>query len=159
MGVPLYVICHFSLVVFNILPVFNFCQFDNCESWCVPPWDYPAWDPLCFLELVDCFLYYVWEVFSYYLLKYFLRSFLSLSSFWDPYNVNVGAFNVVPEVSCHCFSFFSLLILFCIWSCSSDFHHSVLQVIYTFFCLSYSLLFPSSVLFISVCSLVLVGLW
>ena len=79
MGVPLYVICHFSLVVFNILPVFNFCQFDNCESWCVPPWDYPAWDPLCFLELVDCFLYYVWEVFSYYLLKYFLRYFLSLS--------------------------------------------------------------------------------
>ena len=84
---------------------------------------------------------------------------LSLFSFWDPYNVNVGAFNVVPEVSCHCFSFFSLLVLFCIWSCSSDFHHSVLQVIYTFFCLSYSLLFPSSVLFISVCSLVLVGLW
>ena len=31
--------------------------------------------------------------------KYFLQSFLSLSSFWDPYNVTVGAFNVVPEVS------------------------------------------------------------
>ena len=33
------------------------------------------------------------------LFKYFLRSFLSLSSFWDPYNANVGEFNVVPEVS------------------------------------------------------------
>ena len=30
--------------------------------------------------------------------KYFLRSFVSLFSFWDPYNVNVRAFNV-PEVS------------------------------------------------------------
>jgi len=33
------------------------------------------------------------------LFKYFLRSFLSLFSFWDPYNANVGEFNVVPEVS------------------------------------------------------------
>ena len=33
------------------------------------------------------------------LLKYFLGSFLCLFSFWDPYNVNIGAFNVVPEVS------------------------------------------------------------
>ena len=26
-------------------------------------------------------------------------SFLSVFSLWDPYNVNVGVFNVVPEVS------------------------------------------------------------
>ena len=31
--------------------------------------------------------------------KYFLRPFLSLFSFWDPYDGNVGTFNVVPEVS------------------------------------------------------------
>jgi hypothetical protein len=36
--------------------------------------------------------------FSYYPFKYFLRSFLSLFSFWDPYNGNTGAFNVVREV-------------------------------------------------------------
>ena len=35
---------------------------------------------LCFLNLVDYFLSHVREVFSYYLLKYFLRSFFSLSS-------------------------------------------------------------------------------
>ena len=54
---------------------------------------------LCFLDLVNYFLSHVREVFSYYLFKYFLRSFLSLFSFWDPYNSNAGAFNVVPEVS------------------------------------------------------------
>ena len=38
-------------------------------------------------------------VFNYNFFKYFLESFLSLFSFWDPYYTNVGAFNVVPEVS------------------------------------------------------------
>ena len=32
--------------------------------------------PLCFLNLADYFLSHVWDVFSYYLFKYFLRSFL-----------------------------------------------------------------------------------
>ena len=100
MGVPSYVICHFSLVAFNVLSlVFNFRQCVYYVSWCVPPWVYPVWDSLCFLDLVDYFLSHVREVFSYYLFKYFLRYFLSLFSFWDPYNANVGAFNIVPEVS------------------------------------------------------------
>ena len=49
-------------------------------SQCVPSWVYPALDCLCFLDLVDYFLSHVREVFSYYLFKYFLRSFLSSSS-------------------------------------------------------------------------------
>ena len=63
---------------------------------------------------------------------------LSLFSFWDPYNMNVGAFNVVQEDSQAVFiSFdFSPYLLFC----GIDFHHSVLQDIYLFFCLSYSAL-------------------
>ena len=60
MGVSLYVICYFSLVALNILSVFNLCQFDYCVSWCVPPRVYPAWDSLCFLDLVDYFLSLVW---------------------------------------------------------------------------------------------------
>ena len=97
MGVPLYVICRcFQYFIF----VPNFCQFDYHVSRYGPPWIYLSWDSLCFLDLVDYFLSHVREVFSYYyLLKYFLRSFLSLFSFWDFYNANVGAFNVVPEVS------------------------------------------------------------
>ena len=42
-------------------------------------------------------LSHVGEVFDYNL-KYFLISFLFLF-FWDLYNSNVGAFNVIPEVS------------------------------------------------------------
>ena len=83
----------------SFLFVFNFCQFDYYVSHRVPPWVYPVWDSLHFLDLSDCFLSHVREVFSYYLFEYFLRPFLSLFSFWNPYNVNVGVFNVVPEVS------------------------------------------------------------
>ena len=112
----------------------NFFQFDYYVSWCVPPWVYPSWDSLCFLDFIDYFLSPAWEVFRYYLFKYFLRSFLSLFSFYDPYNVN--AFNVVPEVSqaviISFYSFFYILL------CGSDLNHSVLQVIFPFFCFSYS---------------------
>ena len=45
-----------------------------------PPWVYPAWDSLPFLDLVDHFVSHVREVFSYYCLRYFLESFLSVSS-------------------------------------------------------------------------------
>ena len=72
MRLPLYVVYCFSLVAFNILSVFNFCQFDYYVSQCVPPGVYSAWDSLCFLDLADYFFSHVREVFSYYLFKYFL---------------------------------------------------------------------------------------
>ena len=45
MGVPLHVICHFSLVAFNILSLsLTFVSLITvCVSQCVPPWIYPAW--------------------------------------------------------------------------------------------------------------------
>ena len=122
-----------------------------------PPWVYPAWDSLPFLDLVDHSLSHIREVFSYYLLKYFLESFLSLSLLlMGPF----GAFNVVPEVSYAVFFFFFFLIfplIFCfaavistILSSRSLIHSSASVVL---------LLTSSSVVFISVCSLVLLGLW
>ena len=66
---------------------------------CVFPKVNPVWDSLGFLDLTDYFLSHVREVFDYNLFKYFLRPFLFLFFFWDPYSFNVGAFNVVPEVS------------------------------------------------------------
>ena len=72
-GVPLCIICHSSLVDFKVL---SLSLIFVILSWCVPPWVYPAWDSLCFLNLVDYFLFHVREVFSYYFFKYFLRSFL-----------------------------------------------------------------------------------
>ena len=63
----------------------------------VSPWVYPVWDSPGFLDLGNYFLPHLGEVFSYYL-KYFLMAFLFVF-FWDSYDSNVGAFNVVPEVS------------------------------------------------------------
>ena len=48
---------------------------------------------------LDYLLSHIMEVFNYNLFKYLLSPFLFLLFFWDPYNSNVGAFNVVPEVS------------------------------------------------------------
>ena len=95
-------VCYLSFFpcsFYYFISVFNFHQSDYYVSQCVSPWVSPAWNPLCSLDLVDYFFFHVWEVFSYYLFKCFLRSFLSLLSFWGPYNANVGAFNVFPEVS------------------------------------------------------------
>ena len=114
------------------------------------PWIYPVWDSLHFLDLIDYFLSHIREVFNYNLFKYFLSPFLFLffSSFlslflflfWDPYNLNVGAFNIVPEFSETVFNSFHSF--FFILLCSSYFHYFIFQVIYPFFCLSYSAIDP-----------------
>ena len=67
-------------------------------SWGISPWVYPVWDSLGFLDLGDYFLPHFREVFNYYL-KYFLMVFLVVCCFWDSYDLNVGAFNTVLEVS------------------------------------------------------------
>ena len=99
MGVPLYVICRFSLVAFN-----NFSLsliFVNMITMCLGMFllGFILPGPLRFLDLGGYFLSHVREIFDYNLFKYFLRSFLSLFSFWDPYKSNDGVFNVAPEVS------------------------------------------------------------
>ena len=68
----------------------------NCG---VSLWIYPFWDSLGFLELSYYFLPHFRKVFNYYLLKYFLMVFLFVFFFWDSYDSNVGAFNIVLEVS------------------------------------------------------------
>ena len=68
-------------------------------SWDVLPWVYPVWDSLGFLDLGGYFLPGFREVFNYYLLKYFLMAFLFVFFFWDSYDSNVGALNIIPEVS------------------------------------------------------------
>ena len=100
MGILLCVICCFSPAAFNICPL---CLiFVNLINTClggVLPWVYPVWDSLGFLDLGDYFLPHFREVFNYYLLKYFLMVFLFVFFFWDPYDSNVVAFNIVLEVS------------------------------------------------------------
>ena len=65
----------------------------------VSPWVYLVLDSLGFLDLGDYFLPHFREVLNYYLLKYFLMVFLFVFFFWDSYDLNAGAFNIVPEVS------------------------------------------------------------
>ena len=99
MDVPLYIICLFSLVVFNILSLslIFVSLIIVCLGVFLLGFILPG--PLCAPWTWLTILSHVWEIFSYYLFKYFLRYFLSLFSFWGPYNVNVGTFNVVSEVS------------------------------------------------------------
>ena len=68
-------------------------------SWGVSPWVYPVWGSLGFLDLGDYFLPHFREVFNYYLLKYLFMVFLFVFFLWDSYDLNVGAFNIVLEVS------------------------------------------------------------
>ena len=68
-------------------------------AWAVLPGVYPVWDSLGFLNLDGYCLSHFREVFNYYLLKYFLTTFLFDLFFWYSYDSNVWAFNVVPEVS------------------------------------------------------------
>ena len=51
------------------------------------------------LDLDVHFHFPVREVFGYYFIKKVLCPFLSLFSFWDPYDVNVSMPVVVPELS------------------------------------------------------------
>ena len=101
MGFPLYVTCCFSLAVVNIL---SLCLvfvslISMCLSWSVSPWVYPVWDSLCLLDLIGNFLFHFGEIFNYHLFKNFLIPFLFFFFFWDPYDSNVGAFDIVLEVS------------------------------------------------------------
>ena len=128
-GILFCVICCFSLAAFNICSLCLIFVNLNNMCWSVSPWFYPVWDSLGFLDLDDYFLPHFREVFNYYLLKYFLVVFLFVF-FWDSYDSNVGAFNIVQR-SLSLPSF--LLILF-----SSLFHlflHSIFYLTYPILCL------------------------
>ena len=84
---------------------------------------------------------------------------LTLFSFWDPHNVNVGVFNVVPEVSFAVFFFFFFHVLFSIFCFVAVRATILFSRPITSSSACYLLLIPSAVLFMSGCSLVILGLW
>ena len=99
MSIPLCVICCFSLAAFNIC---SLCLiFVNLINMCLGVFrlGFILFGTLGFLDLGDYFLPHFRKVFNYYLLKYFLMVFLFVFFFWDPYDSNVVAFNIVLEVS------------------------------------------------------------
>ena len=99
MGIPLCVICCFSLAAVNIC---SLCLiFINLINMCLEMFHlgFILFGTLGFLDLDGYFLPHFREVFKYYLLKYFLMDFLFVFFFWDSCDSNIGAFDIVPEVS------------------------------------------------------------
>ena len=98
MGIPLCVICFFSLAAFNICSLcLIFVILIKSVLGCF------ALGLSClglsgFLDLGGYFLPHFREGFNYYLLKYFLMLFLFVF-FWNAYDSFVGVFNIVPKVS------------------------------------------------------------
>ena len=62
--------------------------------------------------LINYFLFHIGEIFNYNLFKKFLIPFLFLF-FWDPYNSNIVALDIVSEVSETILSSFHSFTLFC----------------------------------------------
>jgi len=126
----LYIIWHFSLVGFNILSL-------SSVSWITMSLSVFLFGLSCLglsvLPGLDYFLFHVRELFSYYLFKYFLRSFFSLFSFWDPI-VQMSVCLMLSQRSLRLSFFFFFSPFFFRYSVL----HSVLQVIYPCFRLSYS---------------------
>ena len=74
MGIPLYVICCFSLVAFNIFSLSLI--FINLITLCLGVFllEFMLYS-LHFLDMSDCFLSHVREIFRYYLFRYFSGPF------------------------------------------------------------------------------------
>ena len=103
MGIPLcvvafplllsiFILCVWSLLVWLIRVLIR-VSVPNRNT----PWVYPVWDSLV-LDLGGYFFPHFREVFNYYLLKYFHMPF-PFVFFWDSYDLNVGVFSIVSEVS------------------------------------------------------------
>ena len=100
MGIPLWVICCFSLAAFNIcslclivVSLINMCLgvFHLGFTLFGTLWVSWTWMAISFPVLG--------KFSTINLLKYFLMAFLFVFFFWDSYDSNIGAFDIVPEVS------------------------------------------------------------
>ena len=91
----LYIILCVCMYVCVFLIAFN--KFDYYMSQCVPAWVDPAWASLNFLDLLDYFLTHDGNFLA--IISSNISQVLSLFSFWDHYNVDIGAFAVVPKFS------------------------------------------------------------
>ena len=146
MGFPLYVTCCFSLAAFNVLSLCLVFVSLISMSWHVCPWVYPVWD-CSWIWLTISFS--MLGKFSTIISKHFLIHFLFLFFFWDPYNSNVVAFDIVPEVSetiLSSFHSFYFILLF-----RSYFHHFIFQLTDPFFCFRYSAIDSFRVINLSNC--------
>ena len=140
MGFHLYVTYCFSLAAFNIL---SLCLvFVSLINMCLGVFllGFILYGTLCFLNLINYFLFHVGEIYNYNLFKNFLIPFVFLFFLWDPYYSNVAAFDIVPEVSetiLSSFHSFYFILLF-----RRYFLHFIFQLTDSFFCFRYSAIGP-----------------
>ena len=118
--IPLYVICCFSLAVFNIhsfclifVSLINMCLGMFLLGFILYRMHWASW-------IGWLFPFHFREVFNYNPLKYFLMPFPFVFFYWDPYNLKVVILNVVPDTSESLFiTFYSFFfIVFCFNSLS-----------------------------------------
>ena len=141
MGFHLYVTCCFSLDAFNIL---SLCLvFVSLISMCLGLFllGFILYGTLCnSWTLLTIFFTMLGKFSAIISSKIFSYPFF-LFFFWDPYSLNVGAFDIVPEVSeivLSSFHSFHFILLF-----RSYFHHFIFQFTDLFFCFRYSVIgFP-----------------
>lgn len=141
MDVTLYVICCFFFDDFSVFSYLIFvCLINMCLSVFLLGLSCNFF--LHFLELGECFISHVKDVFAYNFLIHFFKSFLLFFFFYDPCHLHV-----VPEISetvfisCHFF--------FCCCSVA-EISAIVFLVTCSFFGSRNVLLIPSNVFFISV---------
>ena len=99
LGFPCMLLVASSLLPFNIL---SLCLiFVSLISMCLGVFlfGFILYGTLHLLDLTDYFLFHVVGIFNYKLFENFLIPFLFLFFFWDPYSSNVGAFDIVSEIS------------------------------------------------------------
>ena len=100
-------------MAFNIFSLYSiFVSLLICVLY-ISLWVYPVWDSLGFLDLGGYFLFHGREVFNYKSPQIFSHNLSFSFLLLDPYNLNVGMFNIVPEVSELSSVLFILVSLFC----------------------------------------------
>ena len=145
MGIPVYVICCFTLSAFNkfSLNLFFVSLINMCLGMFL----------LGFILYVTLSTSWTWVAISFPLLGNFSTIF-SLNIFSDPFFFSSSSGTpIIRMLMLLVLSQRPLRlssILFFILLLGSYFHHSIFQLTYLFFCLSHSAMIPSSVFFISV---------
>ena len=118
----------------NTLFIFNFGHLYYNRFWCGSVCVPLVLDLLSFVYLDICLLLQAWEIFSHNFFKYIFNPPFSFSSFWNPIMCRLAHY-IIPQVSCIVFTSFFFNLAFCLLFQLDDFHYSILQIIYSIFCI------------------------
>ena len=136
MGISLWIICCFSLAALNI---FSLCLiFVSLINMCLGVFHlgFILFGTLWVSWTLVAISFSTLGKFSTIVSSNFLMPFLFIFFFWDSYDLNVGTFYIVPEVSEVVLSSFNSFLFFPL--CFIYFHHSIFHLTYPIFCLNYS---------------------